>query len=470
MPTRPWIAVVALSASLFMIMLDNTIVSVALPSIAADLGARLSQLQWIVNAYVLSFAALLLLGGKLADQLGRRAVFLAGVALFVIASAACGLAPGPSALIAARAIQGVGAALMLPASLSIISALFPPERRGTAIGLWAGISLSALTIGPLAGGALTAYASWHWVFMVNVPIGALGLAGGVLFVPDSRDDSARGGFDLAGMATSAVALFALTFALIEGSAAGWSSPAILAALALAAAGLPAFVAIERRATRPMIDLGLFRDPTFTGANLVALISVLAMFGILFLFPIYLASVLHLSALRVGTTFLPMTVVLAAVTPFAGRWSDRRGPRGPMTAGMTAVALALACASRFGEHTGTPAVTAPLILAGIGFALTMTPMTAAVLGAAPVDKAGVAAGVVNAFRQIGAALGVGVMGALVQGPLHGLAPGAPGYGAAFVSGFDRALLLGAACAAVAALLAWRLIAAPTPDRALVAEPA
>ena len=423
-PDRWW-TLGALAFSLFMIMLDNTIVNVALPSIQADLGVPLSRLEWMVNAYALTFGVLLLLGGGLADRFGRRRLFLAGLALFTLASLACGLSPSADALIAARAVQGVGAALMLPAALGTIPAVFPARERGTAIGIWAGVSLTALTIGPITGGLVAEHLSWQWIFFVNVPIGALGLLAAIRLVPETRDRSRTQRFDVPGLAASATGLFGLTFALIEGNAHGWGSSVIVGSLTAGAAGLVAFALIERRSPHPMLDPALLRDPTFAGANVVALLSVLAMFGVFFFFPIFLQSVVGFTAVEAGATLLPMTVVLAATTRVAGRLTDRHGPRLPMTAGMTLVAVALALASRLGEGSGFVEVAPTLVVAGIGFALTMTPMTTAVLMSAPEDKSAVASAVVNTFRQIGGSLGVAVMGAVVAAEVHGLTPTEPG---------------------------------------------
>ena len=425
----------------------------------------LSRLEWTVNAYALTFGVLLLLGGGLADRFGRRRLFLAGLALFTLASLACGLSPSADALIAARAVQGVGAALMLPAALGTIPAVFPARERGTAIGIWAGVSLTALTIGPITGGLVAEHLSWQWIFFVNVPIGALGLLAAIRLVPETRDRSRTQRFDVPGLAASATGLFGLTFALIEGNAHGWGSSVIVGSLTAGAAGLVAFALIERRSPHPMLDPALLRDPTFAGANVVALLSVLAMFGVFFFFPIFLQSVVGFTAVEAGATLLPMTVVLAATTPVAGRLTDRHGPRLPMTAGMTLVAVALALASRLGEGSGFVEVAPTLVVAGIGFALTMTPMTTAVLMSAPEDKSAVASAVVNTFRQIGGSLGVAVMGAVVAAEVHGLTPTEPGFAPAFVSGFRAALLIAAAIA-----LAGAATAALTVGRGRAAGPA
>jgi EmrB/QacA subfamily drug resistance transporter len=286
-PNRKWWTLAAVGFGLFMVMLDNTVVNVALPTIQRDLGAQLSELEWIVTAYALTFAALLLTGGKLADLLGRRLIFVAGLAVFASASLACALAPSAGFLIAARAVQGVGGALLNPASLSIVAATFPPRERGMAIGIWAGVSASALGVGPLVGGLLTEHVGWSSIFFVNVPIGAVAIVASLLLIDESRDMSEVQRLDPLGLLTSGLGLFALTYALIEGNSHGWSSDRIVGAFTLAVLALAAFVVLELRQRHPMLDLGLFRNTTFLGANVVFLLVVLAMFAVLFFVSLYL---------------------------------------------------------------------------------------------------------------------------------------------------------------------------------------
>ena len=319
---RKWWTLGAVAFALFMIMLDNTVVNVALPSIQRSLRAEISELEWIVSAYALTFAVLLLSGGKLADMFGRRRVFLLGLAVFALSSLLCGLAPDAHVLIAARAVQGVGAALMMPATLAIISATFPPKERGLAIGIWAGVSAMALAIGPLVGGLLTEHVDWSWIFYINVPIGALGIVAGRIIIQESRDMSRVQSLDVPGLVTNAAALFALTFGLIEANRYGWTSPTILGLFAAAAAGLAAFAAIEHRRRAPMLDLSLFRSSTFTGANIVAFLVTLAMFGVFFFMSIFVQRILGYSPVEAGAIFLPMTILIILVAPVAGRASDR----------------------------------------------------------------------------------------------------------------------------------------------------
>lgn len=437
---RRWWTLGALAFALFMIMLDNTVVNVALPSIQRDLGIGLSELEWTVNAYALTFAVLMLTGGKLADFFGRRRVFLIGLAIFTLSSLVCGLATSGGTLIGARTVQGVGAALMMPATLSIISATFPPHERGMAIGIWAGVSAMALAIGPLIGGLLTEHIDWSWIFFVNVPIGALGLVVGRLVIGESSDTSEGQRLDVPGLLASAVGLFALTFALIEANAYGWSDPVILGLFAAAAAALALFVRLEARQRAPMLDLSLFRNTTFAGANVVALLVTLAMFGVFFFMSLYMQNVLGYSAVKTGAVFLPMTLLIIVVAPAAGRFSDRIGSRWLMTGGMALLAVALLLFSRLGLGSGFWDIFPGLIVGGLGMASVMTPMTAAALGSVPVAKAGVGSGVLNTFRQVGGALGIAVMGAIVAAYVD-LSGGRPDP-AAFVDGFQTALLVSA----------------------------
>src|SRR5712691_4154506 len=278
---KKWWTLAAVTFGLFMIMLDNTVVNVALPAIQRDLKIGVSELEWIVNGYALMFAVLMLTGGKLADLLGRRRIFIVGLVIFTASSVACGLATSAGILIGARVIQGVGSALMNPATLSIITATFPPRQRGMAIGIWVGVSAMALAIGPLVGGILTEQINWSWIFFINVPVGILGIIVARLVIDESRDQSKEQRLDLPGLLSSAVGLFALTYGLIESNKYGWTSGRILGSFALAAVALVVFVVLEHRQRVPMLDLSFFRNATFSGANTVMLLVALAMFGVFF---------------------------------------------------------------------------------------------------------------------------------------------------------------------------------------------
>ena len=449
--SRKWWTLGALAFALFMIMLDNTVVNVALPSIQRDLGIGLSELEWTVNAYALTFAVLMLSGGKLADFFGRRRVFLIGLAVFTLSSLVCGLAATGETLIGARTVQGVGAALMMPATLSIISATFPPHQRGMAIGIWAGVSAMALAIGPLIGGVVTEHIDWGWIFFLNVPIGVLGLIVGRLVIRESRDTSHEQRLDVPGLAASAVALFALTFALIEANSFGWGDPVIVGLFALSAAALGLFVWLELHQRAPMLDLSLFRSSTFAGANVVAMLVTLAMFGVFFFMSIYMQNVLGYSATETGAAFLPMTILIILIAPAAGKFSDRVGSRWLMTAGMGCLTVALIVFSRLGLDSTFWDILPGLVVGGLGMALVMTPMTAAALGSVPVAKSGVGSGVLNTFRQVGGALGIAVMGAIVAAYIDLDAAGRPDP-EAFIDGFRTALEVSAAFAFLGAAVA------------------
>jgi EmrB/QacA subfamily drug resistance transporter len=448
--TRKWFTLAAVSFGLFMIMLDNTVVNVALPAIQDDLGADLSELQWVVTGYALTFAALMLIGGKVADAYGRRLIFVIGIAVFTTASLWCGLADSSDELIAARVLQGVGAALMNPATLSIIAATFPRHQRGTAIGIWAGVSALALAIGPLVGGLLTEHANWSWIFFVNVPVGILAIVVSFLFIDETRDETHER-LDIPGLATSAIGLFTLTYGLIEANTYGWTSPRILGAFAVAAVALVGFVLLERHQRAPMLPLGLFRNPTYTGANLVTLLVALAMFGIFFFMSLYMQRVLGYSAVQTGAAFLPMTILIILVAPIAGRLSDRIGSRGLMTAGMALISIQLLYFSRLGLDSTFWDLLPAFLVGGIGMSLTMTPSAAAATRNVPVDKAGVGSAVLNASRQVGGSLGIAIMGAIVA-----FEAGGRRTPEAFVDGFQSALLVAAAIAAAGSVVAFVLV--------------
>jgi EmrB/QacA subfamily drug resistance transporter len=444
---RKWWTLGAVAFGLFMIMLDNTVVNVALPSIQRDLGVGLSELEWIVTGYALTFAALMLTGGKLADMLGRRLMFVVGLGIFTAASLACGLATSAEMLIGARIVQGAGAALMNPATLSIISATFPPKQRGTAIGIWAGVSAMALAIGPLVGGLLTEHGDWSWIFFINVPIGIAGIVASFLLIDESKDTSHEQRLDLPGLLTSGIGLFALTYGLIEANTYGWTSARILGSFAVAAVSLVAFVLLERHQRLPMLDLSLFRNSTFVGANTVVLLVALAMFGVFFFVSLYMQNILGYSAVQAGAAFLPLTVLIILIAPIAGRTSDRIGSRWLMAGGMVLVSAMLLYFSMLGLNATFWTLLPAFIVGGVGMALVMTPSTAAALSGVPVDKSGVGSAVLNSFRQVGGSVGIALMGAIVAS-----VAGDRRTPEAFVDGFQRALEVAALIALAGAVVA------------------
>jgi EmrB/QacA subfamily drug resistance transporter len=447
---RKWWTLGAVAFGLFMIMLDNTIVNVALPSIQRDLNIGISELEWVFNGYALTFGVLMLTGGKLADLLGRRRIFIVGLVIFTLASLACGLASSAGMLIGARVVQGAGSALMNPATLSIIAATFPPRQRGMAIGIWAGVSAMALAIGPLVGGLITQHWSWNWIFFINVPIGILAIVVARLVIDESRDTSAEQRLDLPGLLTSAGALFALTYGLIEANTYGWTSARILSLFAVAIVGFAAFVLLEHRQRAPMLDLALFKNGTFAGANTVMLLVGLAMFGVFFYNSLFIQNVIGYSAVQTGASFLPMTVLIILVAPVAGKYSDRVGSRWLMGIGMVLLSASLFVFSRLDASSDFWNILPGLLIGGFGMALVMTPTTAAAMGSVAVDKAGVGSAVLNSMRQVGGALGIAVMGAIVAASATGR-PGTPEAVQGFVTGYQHALEVAAAIALAGAVL-------------------
>ena len=445
---KKWWTLGAVSFGLFMIMLDNTVVNVALPSIQRDLHMQLSELEWIVSGYALTFAALMLIGGKLADAYGRRLIFVLGIAIFTLASLACGLASSGDALIGARVAQGVGAAMMNPATLSIIAVTFPPRQRGTAIGLWAGVSALALALGPLVGGLLTEHAGWNWIFFINIPVGVLAIAASFLFIDESRDETHER-LDIPGLLSSGIGLFALTYGLIEANNYGWGSARIVGSFVVAAVALVVFVQLERHRRAPMLDLTLFRNRTYVGANLAMLLVALAMFGVFFFVSLYMQNVLGYSAVQAGAAFLPMTVLIIVIAPLSGRLSDRWGSRWLMAGGMVLLAIQLTYFSQLPTDATFWRLLPALVIGGFGMSMTMTPSSAAAMRAVPVEKAGVGSAVLNACRQVGGSTGIALMGAIMASQLA-----TPPTTESFMRGFERALLVAAAIALVgAAVAAW-----------------
>jgi EmrB/QacA subfamily drug resistance transporter len=399
--------------ALFMVMLDNTVVNVALPSIQRDLGASLSGLEWTINAYTLTFAVLLATGGRLGDIFGRRRMFLFGVAVFALSSATAGLAPNTASLVASRAAQGIGAAFMMPGTLSIITNAFPPEERGKAIGAWAGISALALAVGPVVGGFLTENVSWRAIFYLNLPVAAGAIVATLFAVRESRDETVGREVDLAGVAALTAGLTALVLALVEGNSWGWGSPSIVGLLAGSVAALVAFLAIESKVKAPMVEFGFFASRTFVGATIVAFVVSFAMLGVFFFMALYMQNILGYSPLEAGIRFLPTTLVITVVAPVAGRLSDRIGSRWPIAAGLSIVAVSLYLQSRIHVDTGYSQLLPAFILMGAGIALTMSPMSTAAMNAVEKTKAGLASGLLSMSRMVGGTFGVAAIGALFQ---------------------------------------------------------
>jgi EmrB/QacA subfamily drug resistance transporter len=409
---RRWWALGAMCFALFMIMLDNTVVNVALPSIQRSLDASTASLEWTVNAYTLSFAVLLVTGGRLGDLFGRRRIFLAGVIVFACSSAAIGFSPSDSWLVAWRAVQGAGAAMMMPATLSIITNAFPAAERGKAIGTWAGVSALALAIGPVVGGFLVESVSWQSIFFLNVPVAVGAIVITLFAVRESRDETVAQRIDVPGVLTLTTGLAALVLALVEGNSWGWGSTRELALFAVAAIGLGAFATVEHRQSAPMVDFSFFRSRTFLGANIVAFIVSFAMLAMFFFMALYMQNVLRYTPLQAGVRFLPSTLMIVLIAPLAGRLADRVGPRPLMTFGLTAVSVSLFWQSHLSVSTGYGALLPGFVLMGIGMAFVMSPMSTAAMNSVAQAKAGVASGILSMNRMVGGTFGVAVLGAMV----------------------------------------------------------
>jgi EmrB/QacA subfamily drug resistance transporter len=458
---RRWWTLAAMCFALFMVMLDNTVVNVALPSIQDDLHASIAGLEWTVNAYTLAFGVLLVTGGRLGDIFGRRRVFLMGVVLFAASSLFIGFSQSSAWLISGRAIQGVGAALMMPATLSIITNAFPPHERGKAIGTWAGVSALALAIGPVLGGVLVEHVSWQSIFFINLPVAAGAIAVTLFATRESRDEIVVPKVDIAGIVAITVGLTSLTLALVEASGWGWGSPRILGLFALAAAGLTAFARIEQRVKVPMVDFSFFGSRTFLGTNIVAFIVSFSMLAMFFFLTLYMQNVLDYSPLEAGVRFLPTTLMVIVVAPIAGRLTDSIGPRPLITGGLTLVAVSQLWQSFLTPTSGFDFLLPGFVLMGIGIALVMSPMSTAAMNAVDQTKAGVASGILSMSRMVGGTLGVAVLGTFI---------GQAASQADFVTSLGEGLKIGALVAFGGAIVAWKLISPELAGGAVRPAPA
>ncbi len=408
-----WWTLFAMCFALFMIMLDNTIVNVALPSIQRDLKTSPANLQWTIDAYILTFAALILLGGKLGDRFGRKRTFIVGLGIFTLASLLCALATSDTQLIAARAFQGVGGALLNPLSLSIIASTFPRKQLPTAIGIWAGVSGLGLAVGPVAGGFLVEQASWSAVFWINVPIGVVAVLVTLWAVRESKDPSTQH-LDLTGTTLVTGGLAALVWALIKSGSHGWGSAYTLGFLGGAIVLLALFIVWERRVDDPMLPLSFFRRRAFSVASAVVALVGFGMFGVIFFISLYFQNVQDYSPLQAGVRSLPMTMMLMALAPLAGKINAKIGPRLQLTIGMLLSSAGLFGLSRIGVHSSYNAIWPFYAMMGAGLSLSMPAVSATGMAAVDSRKTGVASGVINASRQVGGALGIAVLGSLGAG--------------------------------------------------------
>jgi EmrB/QacA subfamily drug resistance transporter len=432
---------VSVALATFMTYLDNNIVNVAIPDIQRELGLSTAGIEWVVSGYILTFAGLLLAGGRLADAFGRRRLFLIGLTVFTASSLFAGFAGGAATLIAARGVQGIGAALVTPTTLAIISATFSdPRERNAAVGVWGGVGALALAVGPVLGGLLTQHVSWEWIFWINVPIGVGTMALGAWSIAESREPEVRS-LDLPGLGLSTASLFALTWALIEGHDRGWTSAAILGAFGLAALTAIAFVAVERRVAQPMVDVSLFARREFSGGIIALMLWAFGLFGIYFFTSIYLQDVLGFSPTKAGSAFVPMAVLMAVSAIVSDRVAARFGAYRSTGFGMLAMGLGIGSTALLGAHASFLSLMPSFAVIGVGGGLTI-PLTATVLGVMPTGQAGVASAVFNASREVAGLLGITVIGAVLtsrQG--SALAAGHTPVDA-YLSGFHAGLLLAA----------------------------
>ncbi|MEV3908993.1 MFS transporter [Streptomyces canus] len=438
-------ALVITSVAGFMAALDNLVVTTALPSIRKDLGGGLHDLEWTVSAYTLTFAVLLMTGAALGDRFGRRRLFLTGLTVFTGASAAAALAPGIDSLIAARAVQGVGAAIMMPLTLTLLTAAVPAAKRGMAYGIWGAVNGLAVASGPLIGGSLTEHISWQWIFWLNVPLGVALLPLARLRLAESHGTGAR--LDIPGTVLASGGLFGIVYGLVRGPSDGWTDSVVLLALFAGAALLAAFVLYSTRAKNPMLPMRLFRSRAFSGINAASLLMFLGMFGSIFLLSQYMQGVLGYSPTEAGLRMLPWTGMPMLVAPIAGIVSDRIGGRPVVATGLFFQAAGLAYMASVVTVDASYAAQLPgLILSGIGMALFFAPASNLVMSSVRSEEQGIASGANNALREVGGALGIAVMASIFS------SQGGYESGQSFVDGLRPALVTGAVVVAVAGVAA------------------
>jgi EmrB/QacA subfamily drug resistance transporter len=450
-----WWTLGVVCVATFMLLLDVTIVNVALPSIQRSLHASFSDLQWVIDAYALMLAALLLTAGSVADLMGRRLVFIVGLGVFTLASLSSGLSGTPLVLNLSRAAQGVGGAMMFATSLALLAQTFQGRERGTAFGAWGATTGAAVAVGPLVGGALTEWAGWEWIFFINVPIGLAAIAVTLRRVAESKDARA-GGIDWPGVVSFSVALFLLIYGLIRGNADGWSSPRILFCLIGSVVLLLAFVAIEARSREPMFELQLFRKPAFTGAAIAAFGLSASQFAMFLFLTLYLQNQLGYSPLETGLRFLPVSLLSFLVAPIAGKLSAQVPTRYLIGGGLLLAAIGLGLMHGLTVQSEWTALLAGFIASGIGIGLTNAPLASTAIGVVPRERSGMASGINSTFRQVGIATGIATYGAVFQSRVSDKVAGGLSQKAAFVSGLNELFVLAAAVALASAVLSVVLI--------------
>jgi EmrB/QacA subfamily drug resistance transporter len=409
---RKWWTLIAVCVATFMLLLDITVVNVALPDIESDLNASFAELQWVVDAYALMLATLMLTAGSLADLLGRRLVFATGLGMFTVASLACGLAPSAVALDLFRGAQGIGGAVMFSTALALLAQEFQGRERGTALGTWGATIGGAVAIGPLVGGVLTEGIGWQWIFFVNVPIGIAAIVLTLAKVRESRDPNAQG-VDWAGAVTWSGALFLLVFALIRANDEGWGSTLIVSLLGGSLGLFLLFFAFELRQERPMLDLSLFRKPSFAGASIAAFALAGSMFAMFLYLTLYIQDILGFSPLEAGLRFLPLTIASFVVAPISGRLLERVPVRGLLGGGLVLVGTGLALMGGLSADSKWTALLAGFVIAGAGIGLSNPALASTAIGVVPPARSGMASGINNTFRQVGIATGVAALGAIFQ---------------------------------------------------------
>jgi EmrB/QacA subfamily drug resistance transporter len=455
------LTVLLTSVAYFMVALDTLVVVTALPSIHRDLGGNVGTLQWTVNAYVLTFGATIITAAALGDLIGRRRMYLLGLTLFTAASAACALAPNVAVLIGCRAVEGIGAGIIMPLGLTLLTSAFPAERRGAVVGIWGGVAGLAVACGPLIGGAVTQGLDWHWIFWVNVPIGLLAIAGSWLRLADSRGPASR--LDLPALVLIAVGVGALTWGLVQAGQSGWGSAATLAGLVTGAAAITAFVAWERRAAAPMIPLGLFRSSRFSAAVATQFLMAAAIYSAAFLTSQFFQFALGSSPLATGLRFLPWTATPMVVAPIAGAVSDKIGARPLIVPGLLMQAVGFGWIVYLAARSsGYAAYIAPFLIAGVGISMALPSVSAAGLNAVSPQSLGKAAGVMNTMQQFGAVFGIAVATTVFN------AHGSLASPAAVTSGYRPALAVSAGLSVLGALTALALRRAPRPRPVPVPE--
>ena len=423
---NPWLILFVLCGAVFMLLLDTTIVNVAQQKIKVALGADLSEIQWILDSYILAYAVLILSFGRLGDVFGRKKLFAIGMGIFTLASALCagstlisqvtGIPPA-AALIGARVLQGVGGAMMMPQTLSLITVAFPPQKRGSAMGVWGSVVALGAVLGPIIGGWLVTNYAWEWVFLINVPVGIAAILATLAIVPESVDPFASGKVDWGGILLSGLGTFALVYAAIEGNAFGWSSPIILGSFVLSAVLLALFIWWESRADDPMLKLELFAIRNFSVANVLALATSFGMLGVFFPMTVFLQGALGLSPLEAGLAMLPNGLVLMFVAPTAGRLSDKIGARWILVTGLSLMAVGIVAMIRQISPDATQwSFVLPLTITGVGMGMTFAPMTATAMRQVPPRIAGSASGILNTTRNLGQVLGIAVLGSVLQSRL------------------------------------------------------